>query len=666
MTASGRWLTAGEVAERAGVGLPAVSNWRKRHADTFPQPNAQGVFDSVQIDRWLTEQGKISEARTSQGKLRIIARRNTALSLAYVALVSAAGSTAAADPLASAEAYESRRRSDEWRGVLSVPLERLRELPSGEWTSLSAYLTDLLDQSPPAEVFERLIEQSNDRDLRRADPSAALIELTMALAPRDWQAFLTPTPGTGRTRMAFAGVTGRTGRNVAVELHEDLRRICMQRTLVSPDVEPRGPVLSGDFFDPIFRGVGGFDLVVATPDYGTAPIPDSAAARWLLSRGIPDRQSTDSAWLLRCREALSDHGRALVVTSERGGYQLGAAQQVRHELLRAGSVEAIISLEPGLMPGRLGQSLLWVLRPPNPAPASVLLVNAGSSPDGPHDLAAVARTYADWRDHHRLEPVSGYAVAVPVLDLLADQVDVTPSRWTDVPADPDTALGEAMGALGELASALRQLVECQIPPLQLGPGPEAQLCSLHELAIQQLLTVQRPRAINRHAIQSEGLYPYVNGITEAATLKTAGYLSELPDDAVVTQPGDVLLATTGTVRACVDREGGSVLGSAVWCVRPQPEDARLAPDLLALLLSSPRIAAQAVGGTVRRLRHPKDVTIPLIGEDRAPAAASWASAVAELRARVTEVTTTAESASAFVATALDAGVVPARRRDGEW
>src|SRR3954454_24949951 len=61
-----------QIADLAGVGRSAVSNWRKRHPD-FPTAKVQApsgaLFDLREVEDWLIEQGKISQRAPASARL---------------------------------------------------------------------------------------------------------------------------------------------------------------------------------------------------------------------------------------------------------------------------------------------------------------------------------------------------------------------------------------------------------------------------------------------------------------------------------------------------------------------------------------------------------------------------------------------------------------------
>jgi predicted DNA-binding transcriptional regulator AlpA len=59
---NGEVVTATEIAELAGVGISAVSNWRKRYGE-FPEPvmdrPGATLFNRAEVTRWLRATGRI-------------------------------------------------------------------------------------------------------------------------------------------------------------------------------------------------------------------------------------------------------------------------------------------------------------------------------------------------------------------------------------------------------------------------------------------------------------------------------------------------------------------------------------------------------------------------------------------------------------------------------
>jgi type I restriction-modification system DNA methylase subunit len=246
-------------------------------------------------------------------------------------------------------------------------------------------------------------------------------------------------------------------------------------------------------------------------------------------------------------------------------------RRVRAELLRRGALRAVIGLPTGSA-APYGLSLhLWVLRRPalaDPAPSRVLFIDqgdadrAGRSDRAPSEAAA-ERILAAWRafdrDPEAFGGESGLSVALPIIDLLDDSVDLSPGRH--VPR-PDTGLG--YGRLEEYRTAaqdvLARLSEL-LPPL----GSEAEPATAWPL-------------------------------TTLGDLARAGALSIATDAEIAV--GDILVPVLGGAlgQARVVGDGdpavGTVPGRGTAVVRTDP--ARLDPWFVAGYLRSDTVARQAV------------------------------------------------------------------------
>jgi SAM-dependent methyltransferase len=69
-------VTAAEIARLAGVGRAAVSNWRRRHKDTFPEqvggPANSPTFSRAEVQAWLTTYGRsVDTARRAEPRSRV-------------------------------------------------------------------------------------------------------------------------------------------------------------------------------------------------------------------------------------------------------------------------------------------------------------------------------------------------------------------------------------------------------------------------------------------------------------------------------------------------------------------------------------------------------------------------------------------------------------------
>lgn len=111
------YLTLTEVAERAGVRLSAVSNWRARHSD-FPKPqvvSGQEVFEVGDVGKWL------SERKIPRNRLKPNEPQGTSYGDRFLAEAGIAGLSTAPTSTREAQPQESA-----WAAQLWTAVDRLR------------------------------------------------------------------------------------------------------------------------------------------------------------------------------------------------------------------------------------------------------------------------------------------------------------------------------------------------------------------------------------------------------------------------------------------------------------------------------------------------------------------------------------------------------------
>jgi type I restriction enzyme M protein len=111
------YLTLTEVANRTGVGLSAVSNWRTRHSD-FPQPHVvseQEVFEVSEVAKWLRER------KIPRNRLKPDESPGTSYGDRFLRGVGIAGSSNV-----PTSTDETQTRESAWAAQLWAAVDRLR------------------------------------------------------------------------------------------------------------------------------------------------------------------------------------------------------------------------------------------------------------------------------------------------------------------------------------------------------------------------------------------------------------------------------------------------------------------------------------------------------------------------------------------------------------
>ncbi|WP_236573781.1 N-6 DNA methylase [Streptomyces sp. GS7] len=395
--APGAAVTAAEIARLAGVTRAAVSNWRRRRSD-FPSPvggtSVSPLFSLAQVQQWLQDQ---REGREVSGEVRL-----------WQALRGTYGENMAI-ALAAVGDYLLGGR--------------------GELTDRAARgaVDGLVAQRTPTEVMDGLCGRLLESTARAALDGASTPRLARAVrefAGETSGTVFDPACGIGSLLVAVGG--GAVQCRLGQDTHVDATRVAQVRAALAatgtaaPVQVVAGDSLRADAF-PDLRA----DLVVCEPptavaDWGREQL--LIDARW--GAGVPSRGESELAWLQHCYYHTAPGGRAVVVLPASVAHRR-SGRRIRAELVRRGGVAAVVALPQGLAASHALPLHLWLLsRPPAPgrATGTVRMVDlSANSPDGP------------W------EPQSHQEAEVPLIDLLDDEVDLTPSRYVREP-EPDYAV----------------------------------------------------------------------------------------------------------------------------------------------------------------------------------------------------------------------------------
>ncbi|MER5790678.1 N-6 DNA methylase [Streptomyces sp. NPDC001980] len=335
-------------------------------------------------------------------------------------------------------------------------------------------------------------------------------------------------------------------------------------------------------------------------------------ARW--EYGFPARTESELAWVQHALARLADGGTAVLlmppaVASRRSG------RRIRADLLRRGALRALVALPVGAAPPHSIPLHLWVLRRPDRTPATpeVLLVDtgrfAGEGRGGP-DWAAVQDAVLDaWRAFERAGgPVErpGLARSVPVIELLDDDVDLAPARHLPPAAAADGA--EELTAVRErLGATLRLTVDLTPPPADQAPPARWPLTTVGELARGSALVLRTGGHGGRARV------PVLTDHDVLTAAAPSGTLPESDEEAVLTEPGDVVVPVLGggsVARVIDDATAGAALGRNLVLLRP--DRTALDPWFLAGFLrgtannrQASSYASTATRLDVRRLQLPR-------------------------------------------------------------
>ncbi|MEV5326068.1 N-6 DNA methylase [Nonomuraea sp. N2-4H] len=553
-------VNAGDIARLAGVGRAAVSNWRRRH-DDFPQPIGgtanQPLFSLRQVESWLRRYGKSYQVSLGD---RAWQRLKAAGDLHLGELVAQAGAllTKAAQVAGDGESPSP----DAGPGGESAGHD-------GPVT-LDPELTDLIlelgRELGPLRAYEFLCERYLEAHSRRLSVTRDDIAgLMVRLVGTEGATVLDPACGVGTLLLA----SSRASRILGQELSETSAAIAASRLRLR-GVE--ATIVPGDSMRRDGFAGERADAVVCDPPFGERAWGYEELTgdpRW--EYGLPPRGEPELAWVQHCLTHVKPGGLVAILMPPAAASRK-AGRRIRANLLRAGALRAVVAL-PG--------SDLWLLRRPAAGerpPSEVLILDATA------DLSAVEPAWQAYMEDRCDQTVR-------IIDLLADEVDMTPARHQRRD-DVGRAFAEARD---------RFLAATAVPPpdLKVLDQPLDQpATTLGDLIKEGLVTAsQAPPKMAADGgdipvLTSDDLLN--GGAPSGSTTMQQGL--------VPIKPGDVV-ASYSAVRVMAD--GGAVLGPHLTLYRV--DGRRLDPDFLAgfLRAAGGRVTTGSSRFDVRRTKLPR-------------------------------------------------------------
>ncbi|WP_328970102.1 N-6 DNA methylase [Streptomyces sp. NBC_00239] len=616
-------VTAADIARLAGVGRAAVSNWRRRHTD-FPKPvggtETSPSFALPEVEQWLRAQGKLAEVPLRERVWQHLCGHPAG---AVTALVHTGCALLVVRDRPTDWLELSARSDEDLASRLPAVLDQVLTARFGPVhpvtgpaaagigpaaVPLLRAAADLAAELGARQAFEFLLGRhldANPRQYTLTPPGPAELMAALAAPATAGTAgpgtagaapftVLDPACGTGTLLRAAPRATALHGQDSQPEL----AALTALRLALHGDAAVRTAAADSLRAD-AFPGLTA-DAVLCHPPFNERNWGHDELAydpRW--EYGFPARTESELAWVQHALGRLRDGGTAVLlmppaVAARRSG------RRIRADLLRRGALRAVIALPAGAAPPYGIPLHLWVLRRPAPgaapAPELLLVDTADLGADGRDKTSwpALQQTVlAAWTAFDRTgtaEETPGVSRSVPVIELLDDDVDLTPARYLPPPA---------AGGPDELAAVREHLDATLLLAARLAP-PAA------PAAPGQADPVRRTATTLGELARAGAL-----------VLKTAGSAEE----PVHTRAGDVIVPVVGAtaVARVVDTAtAGEPLGRNLQLLRPDP--AALDPWFLAGFLrgtantrQASSYASTATRLDVRRLQLPR---LPLADQRR--------------------------------------------------
>lgn len=478
-------ISMADIARLAGQSRATVGNWKSRNPDEFPVERARGprgpLYDRSEVVAWLEATNRLDQrspdalaTRHLAGQVRAGMPTDDAIPLTLLLLALMASS-----PL-------------DWETIRSTPVEDLdqtvrtraqgvfpfadelfpRSGLSGESLAHAVSVTSTFDRSRLSSLADALLHQGAEMIGRRGGEyftPPSVRKLVVALAEPTGVLY---NPATGIGQLV---VDAAHQRAVTAIYGQEINRrswAMAQLNLAIHGVDADiaiGDVFTEDRF-PDLRA----DRVVAVPPWMqklTAADRLMGDPRWVY--GEPGPNDGNAAWIQHCLHHLADDGRAVLVMPNGALFESGRAGRIRQRLVKAGLLDAVFSLPPGLFPWTSLSCSVLVFAKGRPTtdgkPAPVLMVDV-SGADAPRPrrsaelsdalIDELVSLYRDWTAG-RL-PASRSAAIAHFDELALNDFVIDPGRYLSLPQaelDIDETIKQRSALLARLDQLTRESME---------------------------------------------------------------------------------------------------------------------------------------------------------------------------------------------------------------
>lgn len=489
MTAPGiDLISMADVARLAGQSRATVGNWKARNPD-FPAERGRGprgpLYDQAEVIDWLQATNRIDQRPPEvvavwqlADQLRGDLSTEDTLPLLLVLL-----------------AVMERASSSDWQRIreasqadLDATLRSIvhslfpfadevmprGKLPGAAVAGAIATLTSI-DRPQVALMAGALLEQVAQAFDRRGgeylSPSSVR-KLIVAVADPSGNVY-NPASGIGQLMVdAAAAAQGTaaislTGQEINSQVWAMAR---LNLAIHGVDSELALGDVFGDDNYPQLRA----DRVITVPPWNQRlPIVETLEGdpRWVW--GEPGSNDGNAAWIQHCLYHLADGGRAVMILPNGVLFEGGRAGRIRQRIVKAGLLDAVIALPPGLFAWTLLPCALLVFTKGRAdvdgKPAPTLMVDISDAAEGqgrrsaslPDDvITRTARLYRNWRSGE--SPNADNAAVASFDDLAAHDFTIDPRRYVSVaPSPPNLERAtqerhDLVARLGRLTQASRE------------------------------------------------------------------------------------------------------------------------------------------------------------------------------------------------------------------
>jgi type I restriction enzyme M protein len=475
-------ISMADIARLAGQSRATVGNWKSRNPDEFPVERARGprgpLYDRSEVIAWLEATNRLDQSSPDAlatwhlaDQVRAGMPTDDAIPLTLLLLALMASSPSDWETIRSTaveDLDQAVRAKAHALFPFAAELLPRRELP-GRSLAQAVNVASTFDRSRLSSLADSLLHQGAEMIGRRGGEyftPPSVRKLVVALA-EPTGVFYNPATGIGQLVVDAADQRGVT----AIYGQEINRRswAMAQLNLAIHGVDAE--IAIGDVFTDVRLPDLRADRVVAVPPWMqklTAVDRLMGDPRWVY--GEPGPNDGNAAWIQHCLHHLADDGRAVLVMPNGALFESGRAGRIRQRLVKAGLLDAVFALPPGLFPWTSLPCSVLIFAKGRPAangkPGPVLMVDvSGADPPRPRRSAELSDAlidelvslYRDWTAG-RMPAVRSAAIA-DFEELALNDFVIDPGRYLSLPQaelDIDQTIEQRTALLAQLERLTRE------------------------------------------------------------------------------------------------------------------------------------------------------------------------------------------------------------------
>jgi type I restriction-modification system DNA methylase subunit/predicted DNA-binding transcriptional regulator AlpA len=477
-------ISMADIARLAGQSRATVGNWKTRNPEDFPPERGRGsrgpLYDRPEVTAWLESTNRLDKRSPEV----------TAVSHLAAQLRGDMSTEGTMPLLLLLLAVMSEAPGPGWKRVLDAPPHDLDSTLRAVAHKLFPFVDEVMPPGKlPAQSVARVIETLSKLDRPRIGVMAdALLEQAAKTLGLRGGEFLSPpsvrklvvaiaepigtvyNPATGVGQLMIEAAGNPTSTPIQLVGQEINQRTWAMAQLNLAIHHVAADVALGDVFRedkyPQLRA----DRVISVPPWNQRLSNADVLVddpRWVW--GEPGPNDGNAAWIQHCLSHLADDGRAVIVLPNGALFESGRAGRIRQRIVKAGLLDAVVALPPGLFAWTAMPCSLLVFRKGRPdvdgKPAPTLMVDLTESADVHGGRSAtldsdliddVSAVYRRWVDGNPPAPENAAVAAVAAFDdLAANDFVIDPGRYLSLPhtaPDLDKAMRERSGLTDRLES----------------------------------------------------------------------------------------------------------------------------------------------------------------------------------------------------------------------